>query len=118
MKSLFKYTLLCIFLLDVFSMYAEDNKLRTDPRLQIIQPSQEAQSLGKFSEIPVDLYTGRTNINIPLFTISYNGIEVPISLSYHGGGIKVDDECGLVGLGWTLNAGGVVNRIVRGMPDN
>ena len=118
MKSLFKYTLLCIFLLDVFSMYAEDNKLRTDPRLQIIQPSQEAQSLGKFSEIPVDLYTGRTNINIPLLTISHNGIEVPISLSYHGGGIKVDDECGLVGLGWTLNAGGVVNRIVRGMPDN
>lgn len=104
--------------LNYLPIYAEDNKLRTDPRLQIIQPSQEAQSLGKFSEIPVDLYTGRTNINIPLLTISHNGIEVPISLSYHGGGIKVDDECGLVGLGWTLNAGGVVNRIVRGMPDD
>lgn len=99
-------------------IYAEDDQLYTDPRVQISLPSTEAQSLGKFSEVPVDLYTGRVNINIPLFTISYNDIEVPISLSYHGGGIKVDDECGLVGLGWTLNAGGVVSRIVRGMPDD
>lgn len=118
MNDFIKYTYLCLLLAIAFPLYAEDNKLYTDPRLQIIQPSQEAQSLGKFSEIPVDLYTGRTNINIPLLTISHNGIEVPVSLSYHGGGIKVDDECGLVGLGWTLNAGGVVNRIVRGMPDN
>ena len=118
MKNTLYQAIFFFVLISFIPLYAEDNKLRTDPRLQIIQPSQEAQSLGKFSEIPVDLYTGRTNINIPLFTISYNGIEVPISLSYHGGGIKVDDECGLVGLGWTLNAGGVVNRIVRGMPDN
>lgn len=118
MNDFIKYTYLCLLLAIASPLYAEDNKWYTDPRLQIIQPSQEAQSLGKFSEIPVDLYTGRTNINIPLFTISHNGIEVPVSLSYHGGGIKVDDECGLVGLGWTLNAGGVVNRIVRGMPDD
>ena len=118
MKNTLYQAIFFFVLISFIPLYAEDNKWRTDPRLQIIQPSQEAQSLGKFSEIPVDLYTGRTNIHIPLFTISYNGIEVPISLSYHGGGIKVDDECGLVGLGWTLNAGGVVNRIVRGMPDN
>ena len=118
MNAYTKYIFLCLLLAVVLPIYAEDNKLCTDPRVQIIQPSSEAQSLGKFSEIPVDLYTGRTNINIPLFTIKHNDIEVPISLSYHGGGIKVDDECRLVGLGWTLNAGGVVNRIVRGMPDN
>ncbi len=72
MKSLFKYTLLCVFLLSFFSMYAEDHNLHTDPRLQITSPSAEAQSLGKFAEVPVDLYTGRTAINIPLFTISYH----------------------------------------------
>ena len=118
MKNTLYQAIFFFVLISFIPLYAEDNKLRKDPLLQIIKPSQEAQSLGKFSEIPVDLYTGRTNINIPLLTISHNGIEVPISLSYHGGGIKVDDKCGLVGLGWTLNAGGVVNRIVRGMPDD
>ena len=112
-----KYLFLNILFAVVLPLLAIGNKAHTNPSVQIMQPSSEAQSLGDFAEIPVDLYTGRTNINIPLFTISHNDIEVPISLSYHGGGVKVDDECGLVGLGWTLNAGGVVNRIVRGMPD-
>ena len=118
MNNLFKHIFLCMVMASFLPMYADDNKLYTDPRVQISLPSTEAQSLGKFSEIPVDLYTGRTNINIPLFTIKHNDIEVPISLSYHGGGIKVDDDAGLVGLGWTLNAGGVVSRIVRGLPDD
>ena len=108
---------MCILLIGGVPIYAIGNKAQTSPTIQILQPSSEAQSLGSFAEVPVDLYTGRTNINIPLFTITHNDIEVPVSLSYHGGGIKVDDECGIVGLGWTLNAGGVVSRIVRGLPD-
>ena len=99
-------------------IHALSHKAQTDPRIQIMQPSSDAQSLGNFAEVPVDLYSGRTNINIPLFTVSYNDIQVPISISYHGGGIKTDEEANSVGLGWTLNASGVVNRIVRGMPDD
>lgn len=117
MKYRRKYLLWVLLLTGYVPLFAIGQKAHTNPSVQILQPSSEAQSLGDFAEIPVDLYTGRTNINIPLFTISYKDIEVPVSLSYHGGGIKVEDECGVVGLGWTLNAGGVVNRIVRGMPD-
>ncbi len=119
MKNHKRYLLVCILWSFVWAapLQAEGNKAHTNPSVQIMQPSSEAQSLGEFAEIPVDLYTGRTNINIPLFTITYNDIEIPVSISYHGGGVKVDDEAGSVGLGWTLNAGGVVNRIVRGMPD-
>lgn len=116
MKTKFQYLLLCCVSAILLPIYADDN-IYTDPRIQITVPSTEAQSLGTFAEIPVDLHTGRTNINIPLLTISYRDIELPISISYHGGGIKVDEEAGVVGLGWTLNAGGVVSRIVRGMPD-
>lgn len=117
MKPKCIHTLLCIILVSCCSMYAEDHNLHTDPRLQITSPSTEAQSLSKFAEVPVDLYTGRTAINIPLFTISCNDIVLPISLSYHGGGTKVGDVGGVLGTGWTLNAGGVVSRIVRGIPD-
>ena len=117
MKNRRKYLLWIVLLTGYIPLLAVGNKPHTNPSIQILQPSLEAQSLGDFAEIPVDLYTGRTNINIPLFTITHNDIEVPVSLSYHGGGVKVDDECGVVGLGWTLNASGVVSRIVRGMPD-
>ncbi len=88
-----------------------------DPRTQLQPPSAEAQDFNKYSEIPVDLHTGRVDINIPLYTVQHQDIIVPISLSYHGGGIKVTDECGAVGLGWALQAGGVISRIVRGLPD-
>lgn len=81
-------------------------------------PSLEAQSLGEFSEIPADLHTGRVNIEIPIYVVKYGDVELPISIAYQGGGVRVTDECGAVGLGWTLNAGGVVNHIVRGMPDD
>lgn len=107
------YLLLCIVISYPFTIYAQ-----FDPKPQIQKPSSDAQSLGKFGEIPVDLHTGRVNINIPIYTVKYYDVEVPISISYHGGGIKVSDECGSVGLGWTLNVGGVISRIARGMPDD
>ena len=100
------------------AIFALGNKAQTDPHVQVMQPSSDAQSLGNFSEIPVDLYSGKTNINIPLFTISCNDIKLPISISYHGGGIKAEEEASSVGLGWTLNASGVISRVVRGMPDD
>ncbi len=88
-----------------------------DISTQIQRPSIEANKLTQNIEVPVNLYTGTVNIEIPIYTIRYNDIIYPIYLSYHGGGIKVSDECGSVGLGWTLNATGVINRIVRGLPD-
>lgn len=88
-----------------------------DISTQVQRPSVEASKLTQNIEVPVNLYTGTINIEIPIYTIKYNDITYPIYLSYHGGGIKVADECGAVGLGWTLNATGVINRIVRGFPD-
>lgn len=44
-------------------------------------------------------------------------MSVPIGLSYHAGGIKVEDNASSVGLGWSLRAGGTVSRTVRGLPD-
>lgn len=84
----------------------------------VIGPSPTAASLGKYAEWPVSLYTGTTNISIPLYTLSEKNISVPISLSYHASGNRVDDYASWVGLGWTLNCGGVITRTVRGLPDD
>ncbi len=82
-----------------------------------IPESPNAASLGIFGVIPVSHYTGIPNISIPIYEINLDGKVFPISLSYHASGIRVSQEAGWVGLGWALNAGGMITRQVQGSPD-
>lgn len=84
---------------------------------KVTPPSPNAASLGKYGDIPVSLYTGIPNISIPLYTITVGKFSLPISLSYHSQGLKVEERAGWVGLGWSLNAGGVITRTVHGLAD-
>lgn len=79
--------------------------------------SPDAAALFRYTEVPVSLYTGIPDISIPLYTIKEGDIEVPISITYHAGGIKVTDEASSVGLGWNLNVGGRVSHTVAGAND-
>ncbi len=86
----------------------------------IINPgltSPEVASLGKFGNIPVSYSTGVPNVTIPIFDIKSGDIDLPISLDYHAGGIRVDEISSCVGIGWALNAGGSVSRALSGYPD-
>ncbi|SEW52512.1 RHS repeat domain-containing protein [Chitinophaga arvensicola] len=84
---------------------------------KVVPPSPNAAALGKYGDVPVGLYTGIPNINIPLYAISFGQFSLPISLSYYSGGLKVNELASQVGLGWSLNAGGVVTRSVNVKPD-
>ncbi len=84
---------------------------------QLIPPSPNAASLGQYADVPVSNYTGLANLSIPVYTIKSGEIELPITLSYHSSGIKVAQEASWVGLGWALNAGGMISRQVRGKDD-
>ncbi|MBX3254770.1 MAG: hypothetical protein KF862_11570 [Chitinophagaceae bacterium] len=88
-----------------------------NPYPNIIQPSPNAASLGRYAEIPVTLETGVPNISIPLYTIQSSDITIPISISYHASGIKVMDQASSVGLGWALNSGGNIVRVKQGIYD-
>lgn len=81
-------------------------------------PTPNAASLGKYGELPVSLYNGIPEISIPLYTVKARGVELPISLNYHAGGIKVEEIASWVGLGFTLDAGGVITRSIRSVPDD
>ncbi|MFP9099861.1 hypothetical protein ACLI09_12490 [Flavobacterium sp. RHBU_24] len=83
----------------------------------IMPPSPEASAVFKFAEIPVSLYTGLPNINIPLFEIESGGVNVPISISYHARGIQVAEVGSRVGIGWALNCGGMITKQVRDKDD-
>ncbi|TNE81424.1 MAG: hypothetical protein EP332_04700 [Bacteroidetes bacterium] len=60
----------------------------------------------------VDLFSGDFVYNIPLLDIE----GFPINVAYHSG-VGMDDEASWVGLGWNINPG-VVNRNLRGLPDD
>lgn len=104
-------TLILVHCGDVFSQ-------KTMPTINSPVPvSPNAASLGKYGEVPVGYSTGVPNISIPIYDISSGGMKIPIGISYHAGGIRVEEVASWVGLGWSLNAGGVINRQIRGIPD-
>src|ERR1700733_7238015 len=87
----------------------------TGPQLTTIaRPSPTQQAFQKYGDIPVSAYTGIPSVSVPLYTVSYRDISVPITLSYHASGIKVAEEASQVGLGWVINAGGSISRNING----
>ncbi len=83
----------------------------------ITSHSPNVASLGQYGDYPVDYSTGVPKIGIPLYTITSGELQLPISISYHASGIKVDQEASFVGLGWSLNAGGVITRVIQDKVD-
>ena len=83
----------------------------------VVHPSPQSAAYARYGEYPVDYSTGVPKIEIPLYTLDTGDYQLPISLSYHASGIKVTDVSTPVGLGWVLNAGGVISRTCRAVPD-
>lgn len=110
MKKL--YTLLAFFVLFWSSLSGQGV---SNP--VIAPPSPNVSSLAKFGLVPVSNYTGVPSISIPLYTINEGNISLPISLDYHAGGFRVEEEASWAGLGWSLNAGGTITRILRDQDD-
>lgn len=107
-----------IFLLLILSAIKSLCQAADPIPLNYIPPTPEASNFIRYGEIPVDYSTGVPNINIPLYSLKYGDIEVPISISYHSSGNKVRDIAGPVGLGWSLNTGGMVSRTILGNYDD
>lgn len=84
---------------------------------EIIKPSPDVVAFEKYGNIPVSLYTGVPEIKVPIYEIRNKEIAVPVSLSYHAGGITVNEEASRVGLGWILQSGGMISRTIRGIDD-
>ncbi|MDN3588121.1 hypothetical protein QWY86_15665 [Pedobacter aquatilis] len=85
----------------------------------VMPPSPNASAINKFGNIPVGQSTGVPDISVPIY--AWNGKNfgktLNISLNYHNSGVKVDETASNIGIGWALNAGGVISRTVRGTYD-
>jgi hypothetical protein len=104
-----------LILITFFNCQATFAQVNTD--LRPVVKSPEVAKFEQYTNMPVNLVSGSPQINIPIYTLEYGGMSLPISLDYDASGIKVEAIASSVGLNWSLNVGGVVNRIVKGAPD-
>jgi YD repeat-containing protein len=101
-----------------FLTYVTEAQVKNEPNLiNPVPPSPNAASLGAYGNTPVSLYTGQANVSIPLFVVDQDNFSLPITLSYNSTGLKVEEIASNVGLGWALNAGGVITRTIYGRED-
>lgn len=117
MKTGVLYVLILLFIgplaLTGWGQVPIDGSAQQPPLPQnLIPPSPEAASLGRYGEYPMDLYRGVQQISIPLYEINLRGFSLPISLDYYPSAISVDAISSRVGMNWSLNAGGVITRSV------
>lgn len=82
-----------------------------------IPPTPEVASILKADFLGVSKNTGAANFSFPLVSLSAGSYSLPVSLNYNSTGIKVDETASMVGMGWSLSYGGVVSRVVMGIPD-
>ncbi|OQP38893.1 hypothetical protein A4H97_19510 [Niastella yeongjuensis] len=85
---------------------------------KIIPPSPTAAELGRAGLAVPNLVTGELRTEIPLYTLTTPHLKLPVSLSYSASGLKIDAVASREGLGWLLNAGGMINRMILGKADD
>lgn len=115
MKRKAKVLFLSMFASCALCSFAEENNI---PRIDMILPqTPQAAALARYGEYPVGHTSGVPQIDIPLYDVVLGSYHLPISISYHASGNKVNDVASYVGLGWSLNAGGVITRSIMGADD-
>ncbi|MDQ1087574.1 hypothetical protein [Siphonobacter sp. SORGH_AS_1065] len=103
-----KYFLIILSLIQALNSFSQ--------KPEVIPPSPNVASFAKYGDIPVNLSTGQVGLQIPIYTIQEKGLTWPLYLSYSYTGYRPSEEASWVGRGWALS-GGVVTRMVRGLPD-
>ena len=80
----------------------------------LIPATPQAASLGKYGNVPVSHYTGVPNIGVPLYQLSQKDLSLDLGLSYHAGGVRVEEVAPWTGLGWSLTGLGTITKTIRG----
>ena len=100
------------------ALYGQNPYMTNQSMKEIIPPSPTSQGLIKYIDFPVNYYSGIPNISIPMLNLKSGDLSLDLSLTYHASGLKVSQETGNVGLGWSIQGIPYVIRTVRGLPDD
>ncbi len=82
-----------------------------------IPPGPNAAEFTRHNFFEANLYRGLPGVQIPVHEIKLKDFSLPVSLTYNYDGFKPGQVASTCGLGWNLNAGGMITRTVHGKPD-
>lgn len=99
-------------IITVSPSYGQDTEIH-----RVSNKSTNPDGFSNQDGVSVDMYRGTLSYSIPLYVFQGREMNFPVTLSYSANGIKVDQVASNVGLGWNLNVGGGISRIVNGQPD-
>jgi len=80
-------------------------------------PTPNQSTLGSYGTIPVSNYTGKADLNIPIYSTTQRGVDLDVRLSYDTSGFLINQLPGWTGHNWTLMAGGAITRKINDRPD-
>ena len=109
--------LLCLALTGASAQIANPTTAETF-QPDLLPQSPEAEAMVKNAVLPVTLYSGMADVSVPVYEIKTRNLDVPISLSYNYNGFKPAEMASYVGLGWSVQGGGVITRIVKSRVDH
>ncbi|MGV0753976.1 RHS repeat domain-containing protein [Empedobacter brevis] len=121
-KNIFKLSFL--FILGINNLYGQkpadqsSKYYKFDPEENGLFITPDVAAFQKSNFFDVNLYTGKTEMTIPFYTIQEGDISIPISINYNSGGVKIEEIASNVGTGWSLNAGGNIIRSIKDIEDN
>ena len=78
----------------------------------------EISKLFRYSEFPNINSIGGVDVEIDVYKINLDGLEIPLKIKYDTKGIKVSDIASDVGLGWNLIYGGNIVKQIKDLKDN
>jgi YD repeat-containing protein len=78
----------------------------------------EVATFTRFLEFPISHYSGSVDITVPIYSLEIDNVNISMTLKYNSAGVKVEEESSWVGLGWSLFAGGLISRQIKGRPDD
>ncbi len=89
-----------------------------DATIDSYTPTPQTWAFIRYGSIPVDHYTGKAMLTIPIYTYKDNDFELPISVGYVSEGFQPGRQTGILGLNWYLNCGGTISREIKGVADD
>ncbi|MFT3750116.1 MAG: DUF5977 domain-containing protein [Agriterribacter sp.] len=98
-------------------LFALGVKAQQNYSIPAMPKSPNVAAMDRYGTFGVNFYRGLPEISIPLYEIKTKSFSIPLTLSYHASGIKVNDVASWVGLGWSVSGGAYIGRSVRGTAD-
>lgn len=112
-------TMIALLVFKTFILFGQGGVpiVRDSKVLNPVPPSPEMASLGKFGDLEFEKATGTAAYSIPIYTLNYDGISLPLTLQYNSSGFRPSDIGSYLGLHWMLNGLGGISRSIKGDPD-